>query len=176
MNTQKYILSAILILAFVAMPDFTAMPVNGDNEWHNHSVRWLTGHALFALSHANVFHLAGNLLCLYLMKIPLRLPLTLGISFVCSFIPVWSVWEVQAVCGFSGVLLASIGYAFGDAAWRNHSGLWLKRMVKWCVVPTVVTGLLPHMAMAFHLYCLAAGYLTATLFGIAKGRKGGARW
>ena len=108
------------------------------------------------LFHANIFHLAANVLCLFLLKIRLRLPITLAISFVCSYLPQWSPWGTEPILGFSGVLFAAVGIAWG----RAHQ---FRRMCRYCLLPTIIYGLFPHVALTFHLYTLLLGYAVGTV-------------
>jgi membrane associated rhomboid family serine protease len=148
MNTQKIILSEILIVAFLFYPKvaYNISPLSfGEG----------TGvgcHFLSIFSHANIFHLLGNLLCIWLIKCKFRLLPALAVSFVCSFLPQWSLWgSADAACGFSGVLFAVVGMAWGEV----HR---FKDMVRKCVIPLVICGLFPNVNIFIHLYCLLLGY------------------
>ena len=143
---SKLILSQILITAFLFYP-MAAYHVSPLPTGEGSGVRLLS---LF--SHANIFHLLGNLLCLWLMKCRFRLPQALGISFVCSFLPQWSLWgSTNLACGFSAVLFAVAGMAWGEA---GH----FRDMVKKCVLPLVIVGLFPNVNIFIHLYALLLGY------------------
>lgn len=155
MNTQKIILSQILITAFLFYP-MAAYHI-GTNLFAP-SLIGRAGVGLFILhflslfSHANIFHLLGNLLCLWLMKCRFRLPQALGISFVCSFLPQWSLWGgTELACGFSSVLFAVAGMAWGEAG-------RFKDMIKKCVLPLIIVGLFPNVNIFIHLYALLLGY------------------
>ena len=155
MNTQKIILSQILITAFLFYPMAayninSSLPMQGGLGWVS-SLGWVSLHFLSLFSHANIFHLLGNLLCLWLMKCRFRLPQALGISFVCSFLPQWSLWGgTELACGFSSVLFAVAGMAWGEAG-------RFKDMIKKCV-PLIIVGLFPNVNIFIHLYALLLGY------------------
>ncbi len=112
-------------------------------------------HAAYMVSHANVWHLAGNLFVLWMMRGKLYLLPAMVIAFVCSFIPAWSLWGgVGVTMGFSGVLFAIGGikwgvYCRGIAAYRTFARK---------VLPIAVMGvLIPNMNWCLHTYCLLAG-------------------
>ena len=152
MNTQKIILSQILIAAYLFYP-MAAYNIAGEaqpSQILHSSLFTLHFYSLF--SHANIFHLLGNLLCLWLMKCRFRLPQALAISFVCSFLPQWSLWGgTELACGFSSVLFAVAGMAWGEAG-------RFRDMVKKCVLPLVIVGLFPNVNIFIHLYALLLGY------------------
>ena len=135
-------LSFVLILAFFFLPKYSFTP----NTFHVS-----LGNILFPISHANIFHLAANILCIFLLKIRLRLPVTLAISFVCSLLPQWSIWGAEPILGFSGVLFAAIGIVYGKLGMG-------KAMVRKCLLPVFIFGLFPHVALTIHVYTLLLGY------------------
>ena len=114
-------------------------------------------HLFSIFSHANIFHLAGNIICLWLMKSRFRVAPALAVAFVCSFLPQWSLWGgTETACGFSGVLFAVAGMSWGEAR-------QFRLMLRKCVIPLVVCGLFPNVNIFIHLYCLFAGYAVANL-------------
>ena len=143
---EKVVVSLVLVFFFLFLPKYSFYP----SQFSTLNSQ-LEGHFLFAFSHANIFHLAGNVLCLYLLKIRLRLPIALAVSFVCSWLPQWSLWGAEPILGFSGVLFAAVGIAWGRAG-------QFKRMLRYCLLPTIVFGLFPHIAMTLHIYTLLLGY------------------
>lgn len=140
MSTQKSFIIIVLVLSFFLLPKYAV----GDDSGFIH-------HVLFPISHANIFHLAGNILCLWLFKIKLHLPVTVAVSFVCSYLPQFNLWGMEPFMGFSGILFAVIGIMYGR---QNRP----KRMFKYCIIPLLITGLFPHVCLSIHLYCLLAGY------------------
>ena len=125
----------------------------------------IPGHYLYMLSHANVWHLTGNLFVLWLMKGKLHLPSSLLIAVLASFVPaVGTVWDgfvpSGVTLGFSGVLFAMIGINWGiyvgDARYQRSavSDFCIK------VLPFALVGvLIPHVNWCIHLYCLLAGFV-----------------
>ena len=107
----------------------------------------MTAHLLFPLFHANIWHLACNTLCLFMMRgqyIPAA-----AISFICSFLPAFA---AEPVMGFSSVLFAVAGIRWGQAG-------QLATMTARVLPFILITTLLPHVAWAIHLYCLYAGFI-----------------
>ncbi len=129
----------------------------------------LWAHVLWPLSHANVWHLAGNLWVLWLLNGPLSVRVSYVIAVLCSFIPVLpGVWELldegelPCTVGFSGVLCVMIGIKWGKwcRSSNNVTAYWTfaKR-----VLPFIVAGIIiPHVNWSIHLYCV--------LMGLAYGR------
>ena len=127
------------------------------------------GHFLWPLSHANVWHLAGNLYFLWVVLKEGRLYMreSYVMAVLCSFLPVvpglWDILPaddsagVVATCGFSGVLCAMIGVRWGRWMKGCHGmtayGTFARR-----VLPFVAVGfVIPHVNWSIHLYCLMAG-------------------
>ena len=163
----RLILSQILIAAYLFYP-MAAYNINSSLPMQG-GMGWVSLHFLSLFSHANIFHLLGNLLCLWLMKCRFRLPQALAISFVCSFLPQWSLWGgTELACGFSSVLFAVAGMAWGEAG-------RFRDMVKKCVLPLIIVGLFPNVNIFIHLYALLLGYayshfspLSSLLFPLRK--------
>ncbi len=130
-------------------------------------------HLLWPLSHANVWHLAGNLWVLWWLKGRLHLREAYVMAVVCSFLPVVpGVWDIAggeaaATCGFSGVLCAVIGVKWGAWCGGCHEGCHgMTAYGTFCrrVLPFVAAGaLIPHVNWSIHLYCLLAGLLYGRL-------------
>lgn len=135
----KLIVSIVLVGSYFFLPEygftFSATP--------------LTNHFLYPLSHANIWHLAGNILCLWMLRCPLHIIATFVCAVLCSFLPCF---VAEPTMGFSGVLFAMVGITWGkihrfrDMLWRN----------KWILI---IPAFLPHINFMIHLYCLIVGYL-----------------
>lgn len=126
----------------------------------------LTNHLLYPLSHANIWHLAANILCLWMIPCRLYIFVTYSIAVLCSFLPSFCLFDSIAqggiaelsepTYGFSGVLFAIIGISWGrvhrfrDMLWKN----------KWYLI---IPAFLPHVNFLIHIYCLLAGYLYGSL-------------
>lgn len=110
-------------------------------------------HILYPFFHANIFHLLGNLLALWMMKCKPYLLISLAIAILCSFIPSF---VTEPTMGFSGVLFAMVGISWGLIG-------RFKDMCKKCGPILLITLLVPHMNAYIHAYCLLFGYLYGTL-------------
>lgn len=134
----KLIVSVVLVVWFFAMPQagFTG-------EWE------IGGHMLYPLSHANIWHLLANLLCLWMIPCGLHLTVATFVAVLCSFLPCFI---SEPTVGFSGVLFSIVGISWGkahrfrDMIWRN----------KWFLLIPVF---IPHVNALLHVYCLVGGYL-----------------
>ena len=155
----KLFVSAVLLMSFVL-----GFRVDGSGKGiATYITVW--EHAARMLIHDNVWHLAGNLLVLWLMRMPLYLMIGMLIGFVCSWLPVLpGVWELLGIVettatsvtvGFSGVLFAIIGVKWGKAC---CDGIATYVTVCKKLGPVVVAGaFLPYLNWCLHLYCLLAG-------------------
>ena len=150
----KVAVTAVLVVWWLTMPQVGYG--SGGTIWE---------HLLWPLSHANVWHLAGNLWVLWWLKGRLHLRAAYVMAVICSFLPVVpGVWDIAggeaaATCGFSGVICAVIGVKWGAWCGGCHGmtayGTFCKR-----VLPFVAVGaLIPHVNWSIHLYCLVAGFL-----------------
>ena len=143
-SLAKVIVSIVLVVSYFAMPQ-----VGFGGGGCSDTVTYWTGHVLYVLSHANVWHLAANLLCLWMIPCRLHLGSSYFVAVVCSFLPCFI---DEATVGFSGVLFAIVGMSWGrvrrfmDMLWRN----------KWFLV---IPMFIPHVNALLHVYCLIAGYL-----------------
>lgn len=136
-NIVKVALSVLLLASYLLLPQF-AFPDGG-----------VCGHLLYSLSHANIFHLLANLLCLWMIRCPLHLLVAFVVAVLCSFLPCF---VSEPTMGFSGVLFAVIGISWGRAH-RFKDMIWKN---KWFLV---VPMFIPHVNAFIHLYCLIGGYL-----------------
>lgn len=108
--------------------------------------QWWT-HIIYMLCHANIFHLAGNLLCLMLMRPKLHAPAATLIAIAATFLPSMTDYET---IGLSGMLFAMSGIKWGQ--YGNVRG-----MMKYCVIITAITILIPNVNWCIHLYCAMIG-------------------
>lgn len=109
----------------------------------------ITSHLLYPLSHANIFHLAANTLCLWMIRVPVLIFVTYPIAVLASFLPSF---VSEPTMGFSGILFAMVAITWGrvhrfrDMFWKN----------KWYII---IPALLPHINVMIHVYCMIGGYL-----------------
>ena len=152
---QKWLITLVLVLWWVFMP--TVGYSSGDNN--------IIHHLLYPLSHANIWHLAGNLFILWLLRGErLRLWQDYAIAVVCSFIPaipglldLISTAEPLSTVGCSGVLFAELGIRWGAWCRKMQSA---EAYLTFCqrLMPFVLVGfLIPHINWSIHLYCVIAG-------------------
>lgn len=116
----------------------------------------LQDHLLYPISHANIWHLAGNVLCLWMLRCPTHIIATFVCAVLCSFLPCPLLplyGESSAITmGFSGVLFAMVGASWG------RIGRFKEMIVrnKWILIITIF---IPNVNFLIHFYCLVAGYL-----------------
>ena len=138
LSLVKVIVSAVVAVWYFAMPQFGF-----------HGFGGIGGHLLYPLSHANIWHLLANILCLWMIPCEIHLLFATFVAVLCSFLPCFI---SEATMGFSGVLFAIVGMSWGrvhrfkDMIWRN----------KWFLVIPIF---LPHVNAFLHLYCMIAGFL-----------------
>lgn len=100
---EKCVVTAVLVVSFALLPAVGYR--NGETEQ-------LLPHAAYMLCHANVWHLAGNLFVLWIMRGKLHLIPSVMIAFLTSFIPSWSMWGEVGVT-MALVYLSLTGRKFG---------------------------------------------------------------
>lgn len=153
---EKLIVSVVLIAWYLFMPQ---VGYTDDME--------STAHITYLLCHANIWHLAGNVFVLWMMKGRLWLASSLIIAFLCSFIPApGSVWDgfllTGQTMGFSGVLFAIAGihwgyhirYCYGEKR-KAAEKAFITKALPWAVVGVLI----PHINWCIHLYCMMAGFI-----------------
>ncbi len=157
LKIEKTAITIMLLTWFLLMPN-TGYTDNED----------IYKHIVYMASHANAWHLLGNLLVLWLVRNRLFLVEGLVIAFTMSFIPaVGSIWNGfvlnEMTIGFSGVLFAIAGIKWG---WIIRYTTNMRQRNKWyrdfltMVLPFAVCGvLLPHINWCLHTYCLLSGFV-----------------
>lgn len=168
----KAVVTVWLVAWWVTLPAIGYYPV-GETDGHTIGMIW--EHLLWPMSHANVWHLAGNLWVLWWLKGRLYMWESYVMAVLCSFLPVVpGLWEMLpagepagtvATCGFSGVLCAIIGVKWG--AWiKSRYSITAYWTFARRVLPFVAVGfLIPHVNWCIHLYCLVAGVVYGKLSG-----------
>lgn len=153
-TTEKAILTVGMLLWWLLMP-MTGYTAGDCSLWPHVAYMW---------SHASVWHLAGNLFVLWIMRSPLRLLPSAVIAIAVSYLPAWSIWgDVGMTLGFSGVLFAMWGIKWGVYCTRRYG-----RRLSACAldefamkaVPFALLGIVvPHLNWCIHLYALITGYV-----------------
>lgn len=144
------------ILSIIMVAWYVFMPITG---YDNGSISPTLPHFLYIWSHANIWHLAGNLFVLWLLRGQLYIYKSILVAFLCSFIPAIGLWPIGITVGFSGVLFATAGIKYGvyckNASFRHLA------FAEFCMkaLPfTFIFIIVPHVNWCLHLYCLLAGF------------------
>ena len=146
----KLIVCLVLVVSYFSLPKY-GFTFNGP----------LVNHFLYPFSHANIWHLAANTLCLCMLRCKTHIIATYICAVLCSFLPcpqlpLWWNDGTEPTMGYSGVLFVMVGISWGkihrfrDMIYRN----------KWFLI---LPAFLPHVNFLIHIYCLIAGYLYGTL-------------
>jgi len=134
-------ISIILILSFFLLPKYAYGPESG-----------ITEHLLYPMSHANIFHLAVNILCLWMIRCPVYILVSLPIAIIASFFPAISLYGDVPTLGFSGVLFAMVGISWGKInGFRN-----MVAKNKWYLI---LPFFIPNINACIHVYCLLLGFV-----------------
>ena len=147
----KVIVSVVLVVCYIFMPKFGFIDV------HELGECWYV-HLLYPFSHANIWHLLANIVCLWMIPCELHLLISFLLAVLCSILPCFI---SEMTMGFSGVLFAIVGISWGkvhrfkDMIWKN----------KWFLVIPIF---LPHVNAFIHLYCMIFGYLCGRYIPMKK--------
>ena len=141
----KSVISFLLVGSYFFLPKygFTAFDCN------------LADHLLYSISHANIWHLAANILCLWMLKCRTHIITTFVCAVLCSFLPcpllpIYGDSDALTM-GFSGVLFSMVGISWG----KIHR---LRDMLVKNIWYLILPAFLPHVNFLIHIYCLLAGY------------------
>lgn len=140
---QRIIITILLTMAYFLLPKYGFTSYDSG----------LTGHLLYPISHANIFHLLGNVLCLWMLRCPLHIGICYAIAVLCGFLPCLT---SEPTMGFSGILFAMAGISWGRT---GKFGMMCRK----CLPYILICLLIPHVNVMIHVYCLMAGYLYGTL-------------
>ena len=103
---------------------------------------------LYSFYHVNVFHLAGNLVCLWLIRGRMELLPSYVIAVISALLPQFT----TPVYGFSGVLFSLVGLRYG----KYSNFLTMFKKCGWVLGLTIF---IPNVAVLLHAYCLVLGYV-----------------
>jgi membrane associated rhomboid family serine protease len=152
----KLVVSFLLVGSYFFLPKYGFTAFNGSVCGYD-----IATHFLYPFSHANIWHLAANILCLWMLRCPIHLLATYTIAVLCSFLPSFSLYDFivgqgtalsEPTYGFSGILFAMVGISWG----RIHRFRDMIRRNKWYLI---IPAFLPHVNFLIHIYCLLFGYL-----------------
>ena len=148
---EKLIICIMLVLSYFLLPKYGFTNFSFD-----------IGNLLYPVSHANIWHLLANVLCLWILRCPIHIFVTYTIAVLCSFIPSFSIYDCivqgrfpvlsEPTYGFSGVLFAMVGISWG----KIHRFKDMVTRNKWILI---IPAFLPHINFLIHIYCLFMGYL-----------------
>lgn len=160
-TTEKAILTVGMLLWWLLMP-MTGYTADDCSLWP---------HVAYIWSHASVWHLAGNLFVLWIMRSPLRLLPSAVMAIAVSYLPAWSIWgDVGMTLGFSGVLFAMWGIKWGVYCTRRygrHFSACALDEFAMKAVPFALLGIVvPHLNWCIHLYALITGYVYGRCRGV----------
>ena len=147
MKITKAVVSLILILTYFFLPKygFYCWEISPNN-------------ILYPFSHANIWHLAANIVCLWMIPCELHLVVSFLLAVLCSILPCF---VSEATMGFSGVLFAIVGISWGKAN-RFKDMIWKN---KWFLIVPVF---IPHINAFIHIYCMISGYLVGRYVKLGK--------
>lgn len=146
-HLPKITVTLILIVSYLFLPQYG---FNGGEAGLDN--------ILYPLSHANIWHLMANIVCLWMIPCELHLGTSFLIAVLCSFLPCFT---EEPTLGFSGVLFAIVGMSWGrvrrfrDMVWRNKVFL-------------VIPFLIPHINAFIHVYCMVVGYIVGRYVRLPK--------
>lgn len=144
----KSLVTIFLVMSFLLLPKVGFHPEGGGGFD-------LYRNILFPFSHANVFHLACNIICLWQIRRVRRFIVpSFVISFIASVLPFYQCVDIM---GFSGILFAIIGIQYGV-----YSSFFT--MFRKTVIFFVITAFLPNVAVLFHLYCIVIAFSAGWLY------------
>ena len=108
-------------------------------------------HLAYSFFHANIFHLAINLIVLWSIRNKMRPLRALGVGILASYLPMW---VTEPTMGLSGFLFASFGLMWGE------TGRW-KDACKKAMPFITCTMIVPNVNGCLHLYAFWLGYFAA---------------
>ena len=147
----------------ILVATFAMLPAVG---YRNGQTEQLLPHVAYMFCHANVWHLAGNLFVLWIMRGRLHMIPSVLIAFLLSYLPSCSIWgEVGTTLGFSGVLFAIAGIKWGIYyRYAEEMGeifgkeAFVEFMIK--ALPFAIMGIfIPYVNWCIHFYCMMAGFV-----------------
>lgn len=108
----------------------------------------------YAFRHANIFHLACNLIAIYSIKDFRYLP-SMAIGVICYMLPRYTEYTV----GFSGVICAAIGIIWGEYFATGSTRRNRIKFVTCTVLPLCLSLFIPQIDGLIHIYALIIGLL-----------------
>ena len=150
-NIYKTTTVFIIVVCFLLLPKVGFLPAGAEGFSVIRNI-------LFPLSHANIFHLALNILCICYLKNAKRyvIPAVI-VSFLCSLLPEPNYSMEPGIMGASGILFAIVGFKYGI---YGKGALMVRN--NWLFF--LVSAFMPNVAMLYHLYCITIAYALAWVY------------
>lgn len=135
----KTLLTCVSLAVFIARPDNAGFFPGSS----------FVSHLTYSFCHANIFHLAANLVVLWSLRNRICLCASLFAAVLASFLPTY---VSQPTVGLSGVIFAAIGIM-----WGKTGRFWDSCCV---VMPFIVlTMLMPGVNGILHLWTYMIGFI-----------------
>lgn len=152
---EKIAITLVLVAWWIILPVTGYTSADDDDMWP---------HLAYMLSHVNIWHLAGNLIVLWIMRGRLYVIPSMPIAFIASFMPAFGIWgDLGMTVGFSGVLFAIGGIKWGVYCTRRYgryfSACALDDFMRKALPFALIGILIPHLNWCLHLYALIFGYV-----------------
>ena len=113
----------------------------------------LLPHFTYSFLHANVWHMAANLLVLWGVRQRMNVAVGYVIAVAASWMPMWA---DKPTVGMSGMLFAMFGIMWGK------TGRW-KEYLKAGMPVILIMMLIPNVNGLLHLYCYILGFVFSFL-------------
>lgn len=108
---------------------------------------------MYIFCHANIWHLAVNILVLFCIRGKIEILPPLVIAVIASYLPMY---VAEPTMGISGFIFAVFGLMWGKLGW------WKKAITvvgPYIIIPMVI----PNVNGLLHLYCFLLGYIYASV-------------
>jgi membrane associated rhomboid family serine protease len=110
-------------------------------------------HLLYSFVHVNLWHLACNLMVLWMIRNKMAVPPAFAIAVIASYLPMY---VGSPTAGMSGMLFAMFGVMWGKTNKR-------KAALRAGLPTIIITMLIPGVNGLLHLYCYLLGIAWGTL-------------
>lgn len=145
------------LLTAVMVAYIMLLPLTG---YEAGSITPVWNHFAYMWSHANIWHLLGNLFVLWMWRGDMYILPSILIAFLCSFLPTFGIWPIWMTVGFSGVLFAMHGIRWGQYCRHEPSRKKAYAEFGKKALPLALIGIIiPHINWCIHLYCILAGFV-----------------
>jgi len=116
----------------------------------------MTERFLSMLCHANIFHMAVNVSCLYILHVRTRHLITgLILAYLMTYFPSLT---SEPTMGMSGAVFAMLGLIWGESTETFRATV--RKL--WTLI--VIPFLIPNVNASLHLWCFLSGYAAGLLY------------